>query len=141
MALIERERPYETLIRHNGNGTIGAHHIRITEVLRDGVVISASVGAAVSLAVADGQSGLKLSDVLGEAATLALKQLEAVTTQNQTLTWQAEQTRQQLESANALIEQLRQQIADQAAALEQQRLVVEAQTESLKVLMAPAAAE
>lgn len=76
MALTERTRPYETLIRHNPDGSIGAHHVRITEILRDGAVISANVEAAVSLAVAEGQDGLKLSDVLGEALPIALLQID-----------------------------------------------------------------
>jgi len=54
--LTERTRPYEVLIRYNqdaaGVETTAAHQIHITEVLRDGVVISATEHAAVALDVA-----------------------------------------------------------------------------------------
>ena len=49
MALSERTRPYETLIRHKEDGTIGAHHVQITEILRDKVIISATIGEALPL--------------------------------------------------------------------------------------------
>ena len=65
MALTERTRAYETLIRHNSDGSIGAHHAQIAEVLRDGVVISAS-----PLPPADVTSNL--APVLGENLALAL---------------------------------------------------------------------
>lgn len=83
MAITERVRPYETLIRHNDNGTIGAHHQTISEIVKDGVVISASINSPQGLSVADGQEGLLLSDVIGEAATEALKELELLKAQLQ----------------------------------------------------------
>lgn len=81
MALTERTRPYETLIRHKEDGTIGAHHVQITEILRDKVVISATIGEALPLAVAEGQNGLKLADILGQAAAAALIQVETLQSQ------------------------------------------------------------
>lgn len=67
MALTEKTRPYETLIRHNPDGSIGAHHQTITEILRDKVVIQGSVNDPIPLNVADGKDGLNLSEVLGVA--------------------------------------------------------------------------
>lgn len=67
MALTEKTRPYETLIRHNPDGSIGAHHQTITEILRDKVVIQGSLNDPIPLNVADGKDGLNLSTVLGEA--------------------------------------------------------------------------
>lgn len=72
MALTERERSYETLIRHNEDGSVGAHHQTISEVMRDGVVISATLNEPQQLAVLDGETGQKLADVLGAATTAAL---------------------------------------------------------------------
>lgn len=97
MALEERTRPYETMIRHNADGTIGAHHIRITEILRDGAVISANVEAAEPLAVADGKDGLKLSDVLGEALPIALVQIDRL--QSELASLRADLTKAQDERA------------------------------------------
>lgn len=98
MALTERDRPYETMIRHNSDGSIGAHHIRINEILRDGTVISAKVGAAEPLAVAEGQGGLKLSEVLGEALPIALMQVDKL--QSELATLQAELTKLREERAS-----------------------------------------
>ncbi|AEY69554.1 hypothetical protein AH2_00045 [Burkholderia phage vB_BceS_AH2] len=72
MALEERTRPYETLIRHNADGTIGAHHQTITEILRDGIVISAVVSDPKTI------GGSDLSSVLGEATTAALAENETL---------------------------------------------------------------
>lgn len=43
MTITERTRPYETLIRHNPDGSISAHHQRISEIVKDGEVIAASL--------------------------------------------------------------------------------------------------
>lgn len=69
MALTERTRPYETLIRHNANGPVGAHHQTITEILRDGAVVSASVNPPVTV-VDQG-----LDDLLSQTLTAALSQI------------------------------------------------------------------
>ena len=65
MALTERTRVYETLIRHNHNGTVGAHQIRIHEMLRDGVVRAATPLDAEPITA-------ELNAVLGENLVLAL---------------------------------------------------------------------
>lgn len=83
MEITERTRPYETLIRHNDNGTIGAHHQTISEIVKDGMVINASINPPQQLSVADGQDGLLLSDVIGDAATAALKEIELLKAQLQ----------------------------------------------------------
>lgn len=106
MALTERTRPYETLIRHHDNGTIGAHHVQITEILRDKVIISASIGEALPLAVAEGQNGLKLADVLGEAAATALTQVETLQGQLSTLTSERDGLSQQVQQGAALGDQV-----------------------------------
>ncbi len=76
MALTERTRPYEVLIRYNqdavGVETTAAHQIHITEVLRDGVVISATELAAQPLDVAlvKGIVGDKLPSLTAERDAL-----------------------------------------------------------------------
>lgn len=117
MALSERTRPYETLIRHKDDGTIGAHHVQITEILRDKVIISATIGEALPLAVAEGQNGLKLADVIGQAAAAALTQVETLQGQVATLTTERDDLAQQVQQGAGL--------ADQVLALQQQLEVVQ----------------
>lgn len=112
MALSERTRPYETLIRHKEDGTIGAHHVQITEILRDKVIISATIGEALPLAVAEGQNGLKLADVIGQAAAAALTQVETLQGQVSTLTTERDGLAQQVQQGAGQ--------ADQLQALQQQ---------------------
>ncbi len=49
MAITERTRPYETLIRHNNDGSVSAHHQTIAEVMKDGAVLVATVSAPIAL--------------------------------------------------------------------------------------------
>ena len=131
MALTERTRPYETLIRHNADGTIGAHHLQITEILRDKAIISATIGEALPLAVAEGQNGLKLADVIGEAAASALTQSETLQAQVTTLTTERDELALKVQQGIGLPEQLQalqQQLetvqhagADTAAALQAEK--------------------
>ncbi|SEO42283.1 hypothetical protein [Pseudomonas sp. Snoq117.2] len=128
MALTERTRPYETLIRHHDNGTIGAHHVQITEILRDKVIISASIGEALPLAVAEGQNGLKLSDVIGQAAAAALTQVQTLQGQLAATAAERDELSKQVEQGAGLgdqVQALQQQVetaqraaADAAAALQ-----------------------
>lgn len=131
MALSERTRPYETLIRHNADGTIGAHHLQITEILRDKAIISATIGEALPLSVAEGQNGLKLADVIGEAAAAALTQAETLQAQVSTLTTERDEVALKVQQGIGLPEQLlalQQQLetvqhagADTAAALQAEK--------------------
>lgn len=84
MAITQRTRPYETLIRHNTDGSIGAQHKQITEILDDnGTVISATEDGWQCIADANGD-GL-LTQVLGETTTAALIQIETLTAQVEAL--------------------------------------------------------
>ena len=128
MALSERTRPYETLIRHKEDGTIGAHHVQITEILRDKIIISATIGEALPLAVAEGQNGLKLADVIGQAAAAALTQVETLQGQVSTLTTERDSLAQQVQQGAGLgdqvlalqqqLEAVQREVADAAAALQ-----------------------
>lgn len=53
MALQERTRNYEILIRFNEDGSIGAHRQNISEIIKDGAVIAASVLTPEPLTVAE----------------------------------------------------------------------------------------
>lgn len=79
MALSERTRPYETLIRHNDDGSINAHHAGINEVLRDGKVIAATVMPPGPV------SGEALAAVLTETTQAALLSNAALTAERETL--------------------------------------------------------
>lgn len=85
MALVERTRGEEILIRLNVNGISGAHYQTITEILRDGLVISATLNAPIPLSLVD-ETGTSLSALLGETASSALTQLEQANAQIQFLT-------------------------------------------------------
>lgn len=64
----ERTRPYETLIRHNNDESVSAHHQTISEVVKDGAVIAATVSAPVPLSsVAD-----ELGPIIGAAVIAAV---------------------------------------------------------------------
>lgn len=93
MALTERTRHYETLIRHNPDGTVNAHHVRITELLRDGVVINATLLLPESL----DSAGLK--DVVGAAFLQATKQIAAHQVQIGDLGGQLGKAREDLDRA------------------------------------------
>ena len=71
MTIIEQTRAYETLIRHHADGSIGAHHVRIYEVVKDGQVLTSQLQSPIPLAVA-GEQGVPLAQVLGDAAAAAL---------------------------------------------------------------------
>lgn len=69
--------PYEVLIRLSRDGIVGAHVVFAADLknpLTDEV--QTAIGNAEPLAVADGQAGLSLAAVLGEAATTALQSAE-----------------------------------------------------------------
>ena len=104
---------YETLIRHHDDGSIGAHHVRINEILRDGVVIQASVGTAIPLSVAEGQGGLSLADVLGEATSLALLRLEKLEAEGAAMTTALEETQEALAEAKVQADNQQQTITAQ----------------------------
>lgn len=112
MALTERTRPYETLIRHNDNGTIGAHHVTINEVLRNGVVINATMNPPTPV------DGAALSDILGADLAVALAYIPQLEAQVANLSQRLEQALQQLQSAHHDIASRDEQIAQQASELE-----------------------
>lgn len=77
MAFFEREREYETLIRHNDNGTMAAYHKKIKEVVNDATnpptILAATVQQPIDV------SGPALEAVLGAATQQALLQAQAQT--------------------------------------------------------------
>lgn len=75
MPITETTRPYETLIRHNADGSIGAHHIKIYEVVKDGQVLTSQLQPPEPLSVAGGQ-GMPLAAILGETTAAALRAAE-----------------------------------------------------------------
>lgn len=69
--------PYEILLRLSRNGVTGAHVVFAADVknpLTDEV--QTAIGNAEPLSLADGQAGLSLASVLGEATTTALQSAE-----------------------------------------------------------------
>ena len=84
MAITEQTRPYETLIRHNADGSIHAHHVQINEVLRDGEVIAATVLSSVTLGTAE-SAGVDLATVIGQSCLDAIADAEAIRAENAVL--------------------------------------------------------
>jgi hypothetical protein len=110
MALTERERDYEILIRINEDGSLGAHFRSITEILRDGDVVSAVENPPVPLATAIGQEGASLADKLGSVASAALLQ-------NDSLQRDLIAAGQQIESLNTQHQEAQSEIARLTALL------------------------
>lgn len=98
MTIIERNRPYETLIRYNPDGTIGAHHVQINEVVKDGEVIAATTQPPQSVA------GPVLDAVLGAATVLALQQAAEASARAVQLEQECGRLAGLLESANGKLE-------------------------------------
>lgn len=65
--------PYEILVRLAPEGVVGAHVVFAASAVNPLTDVAETViGAAEPLAVADGQAGLSLAAVLGDAAAAAL---------------------------------------------------------------------
>lgn len=107
MALTERTRPYETLIRHNNDASIGAHHVTITEVLRDGVVINATLAPPVPI------EAETLQGILGADLAAALAYIPRLEAQVVDLSQRLDQALQLLHAAHQGIAARDAQIAQQ----------------------------
>lgn len=120
-------RAYETLIRHNADGSIGAHHTQIREIYDEGELVAARVLDPIPLHLVDTGTGLTLANVLGEATATALAQAEA----DRAVAANAIAARQAAETALAIAlqerDEARQQLAQALAA-----------NESLTAQLAPA---
>ncbi|WP_063812509.1 hypothetical protein [Burkholderia cepacia] len=110
MALTERTRPYETLIRHNADGSVGAQHQRISEILNDTTVIAATVQAPIDITSATAE-GPDLVTILGEATSSALTDNERLRGEASALESRVATLIQQLETATSQVDGLREQIA------------------------------
>lgn len=109
MPIAETIRPYETLIRHNPDGSIGAHHQSIYELTKDGIVLSSKIQPPVQLSVA-GEEGLPLADILGETTAAALLAAEAAQAARAKAEAELATVKTQLEAATAQSATLRQQL-------------------------------
>lgn len=79
MNISENIRDYEILIRINQDGSIGAHCIKISEIFRDGDVISASLLPPEPLSRMVQEGPESLSERLGSVLTAALLENERLT--------------------------------------------------------------
>lgn len=76
MALTERTIRYETLIGWHEDGRIGAHQVDLCQILSDGAVVSSKPTEPQQLGTSDFKGVVPLADVLGEAASRVLIQVE-----------------------------------------------------------------
>lgn len=129
MALKKETRPYETLIRHNADGTLGAQHTQIVEISDGGNVISAQLGDTFPLNVVDEATGYNLSAVLGET-------LVAAVASNTDLQGKVTDLNGQLAEAGSAIEQLSNQLATKNSAIEQLNQILAAQQVEIERLRA-----
>ncbi|WKL16544.1 hypothetical protein QYQ99_03035 [Comamonas testosteroni] len=127
--LTKRTRPYWTQILHRDDGTIGAQHQTITEIL-DGNTILPGASISEPLPI----TGQDLDHVLGAATVAALAQVEA-------LKASLAERQSQLDQAQAALADATQALADQRAQLEaatslttQQEQVIEAQKATIAAL-------
>jgi len=116
---------YEVLLRFgevapNKGKLTGASLTQLTQLLRDGVLLNSTINPPEQLALVDGESGIKLGDVLGEvnantiidnqvlsAANQSLSaEVAAATTANQDLGTELGLTREELTAAQAEIQRL-----------------------------------
>lgn len=74
MAFSQRLRPYETLIRHNPDGSIGSHHVRINEGFDD---VTGQIYFA-NLLPPEPLDGAGLEAVVGQAFVQATAQIAAL---------------------------------------------------------------
>ena len=82
---LETKTPYEFLIRWDNNGVIQGAHIAFLEtVLKNGEVITQTQSSVESVEIA-GQLGFPLSDVLSQIQIDALKQIEVLKSENESL--------------------------------------------------------
>jgi septal ring factor EnvC (AmiA/AmiB activator) len=116
MTIIERTLPYETMIRHNADGTIGAHHLTINEVVRDGEVIAAQISQALPLAGPDVEAavGQALPAAMSQIASLQAE-LSAKTAQTQSLERIVGEQAERLAAAKARIDELETALAGAAS--------------------------
>lgn len=110
MALEQRTRGEEILIRLTADGIGGAHYQTITELLDDGQIISARENPPVQLALA-GDGDDTLGKLLGETTSAALVQNEAY--------------KRQLLTAQDHVVDLTTTIAEQKSQLEQNQMAME----------------
>lgn len=88
MSLAKVTRPYETLIRHNVDGSVAAHHIYITEITDTDdagnvTIVSASLGDAMPLAATN--DDIDFAAIMGDAQATALVGVGAYKAMNQDL--------------------------------------------------------
>lgn len=114
MALTERTRPYEVLIRFNmtagGQQTIAAHQLHINEVLKDGAVIAATELPAQPLDPA------LVSGLVGDMLPGLVADRDALAASLTTVTGEKEAALADLATATAELDALKAAIAEAAQA-------------------------
>ncbi|MCO8248472.1 hypothetical protein [Comamonas thiooxydans] len=126
--LTKRTRPYWTQILHCDDGTIGAQHQTITEIL-DGNTILPGASISEPLPI----SGQDLEQVLGAATVAALAQVEA-------LKASLAQCQAQLDQTNAALADAAQTLAEQRTQLEAAAALATQQAQTIGALQATIAA-
>lgn len=135
MAITETTRPYETLIRHNPDGSIGAHHQRLYEVVKDGTVLSSQIQPPVQLSVA-GEEGLPLAEILSETTAAALLATEAAQIARATAEAELAAVKAQLDAAAAAATVLQKKLTAAGEELATSRQQLEAAQAELAALKA-----
>jgi hypothetical protein len=108
MALIERNRDYEILIRISEDGSVGSHYVSITEIVKDGVVINASLSQPIALGEVGGTT---LNDKLGEISANTLISNASLTAQVGVLTSQIDDLGDLLKKSESDLEEAENEIS------------------------------
>ncbi|WP_152606234.1 hypothetical protein [Pseudomonas plecoglossicida] len=121
------------LIRFNEDGSIGAHRRTITEIIEDGVVISARENEAEALATADGDERVSLARVLSEGALVVFSKNESLQEENRQLKNKVIDIEQDLHEKSASLTDSRElvnSLTAEVSALKSQILLMKAVNEA-----------
>lgn len=129
MALEERTRPYETMIRHNRDGSIGSQHRKMYELLRDGVVIQEMEMPPEQL------DGAGLDAVLGQAFVQATAQITAQAAQIASLQGQVSTITMQRDEALAQRNNLQADVENRVAVIAERDATIADLHEYIAILL------
>ena len=106
---------YEILLRFGEGDTTkgkltGAHYQTVTQVKRDGVIISSKIDTPQQLALLEGESGQMLSEVLGGVTAETIIHNQTLAASVATLQAQADQMQTSISERDVTIDDLRAQL-------------------------------
>ena len=141
MPLSEETIPYEVLLRFSESGAqrgklSGALFRKLNQILKDGVILSSTEAPPEQLALAAGEDGQLLSDVLGEINAQTIIDNQVLSANLSTEQQTSAALNEQLIAAQSEIQLLTDQLAADADTANQQSEAQKAEIERLTGLLA-----